>query len=594
MKFYPFENSLRKLSLRTVLILPYVVLVLLLAIAIGVLSYSTGNNAVLTVSNQLLEETVHRIGQAVDRHVVGSMATLEAAFPEGMRASDSIEPDFDIMRTRFWIATSLHIDPNNYVYYGNKAGQAIGLYRHSYKRGELRIKFKAEEHRKRYRIDGINGTPQFESLEEKYFDPRIRPWYLAGQKTTKDIWTSVYIDFGTLDLVATRARRVLDENGDFQGVVATDMPLYALNDFVSSLDISENGIAFILETDGRLIASSCSDNVRDDGKGRKTRVHAGESGNRLQQEIYERIKPYLAMDLENLGVQTMYFEAGSGKMIHLAFEQFKDSAGLNWVNVVAMPNEDYLGGISDNVYRTLAIAVVATIIVIIIGLWILNWVTTDLKLLSLAVNKVGRGVIEEPIDIRRNDEIGDLAKSFQAMQYRLQTDHLTGLPNRYAMEQCLNTAVQRYREKEDDSRAFAILFIDINDFKNINDTYGHDVGDQVLIEFALRLRTHVRPNDVVCRYAGDEFVIMLQGVLSKEDLAQIKSNIEKAMSEPLKMQDSSMQLSGSIGEAHFPGDAANMNELLILADRQMYENKLRYKAEKGLAWRRGAESHIVR
>lgn len=583
MKFFPLENSLRKLSLRTVLILPYVVLVLLLAIAIGVLSYSTGNKAVLTVSDQLLEETVYRIGQAVDRHVVGSMATLEAAFPEDMRASESIEPDFDIMRTRFWIATSLHIDPNNYVYYGNKAGQAIGLYRHSYERGELRIKFKAEDHRKRYRIDGINGVPLFDSLEEKYFDPRIRPWYLAGQNTTKDIWTSVYIDFGTLDLVATRARRVLDENGDFQGVVATDMPLRALNDFVSNLDISENGIAFIVETDGRLIASSCSDNVRDDSEGRKARVYAGESGNRLQEEIYERIKSYLGMDLELLGVQTMYFEDSAGEMIHLAFELFKDSAGLNWVNVVAMPDEDYLGGISDNVYRTLAIAVIATIIVIIIGLWILNWVTTDLKLLSLAVNKVGRGVIEEPIDIRRNDEIGDLAKSFQAMQYRLQTDHLTGLPNRYAMEQCLNSAVQRYREKEEDSRAFAILFVDINDFKNINDTYGHDVGDQVLIEFALRLRTHVRPNDVVCRYAGDEFVIMLQGVLSKEDLAQIKANIEKALSEPLKMQDSSMQLSGSLGEAHFPGDAENMNDLLIIADRQMYENKMRYKAEKGLA-----------
>ena len=136
------------LSLRSVLIFPYVALVVALAVAIGILSYLTGGHAVLTVSEHLLTETVSRISQAVDRHVVGSMATLEAAFPNGMLSPASIESDFNNMRTRFWIATSLHIDPNNYVYYGNRAGQAMGLFRHSLQKGELRVKYTPEEHAK--------------------------------------------------------------------------------------------------------------------------------------------------------------------------------------------------------------------------------------------------------------------------------------------------------------------------------------------------------------------------------------------------------------------------------------------------------------
>ncbi len=579
MNHLPLKNRMRNLSLRTVLIFPYVALVVTLAVAIGALSYFSGSHAVLTVSEHLLEETVSRISQAVDRHVVGSVATLEAAFPDGMLAPKSIESDFDNIRTRFWIATSLHIDPNNYVYYGNSSGQAIGLYRHSYQLGELRVKFKAEDHRTRYRINGIGGALQFDSVEEKLFDPRTRPWYLAGQQKNQDTWTSVYIDFGTQDLVATRARRVLDKNGAIEGVVATDMPLRALNDFVSNLKISPNGIAFILEPDGNLIASSCSPNVKEVGGGKNVRINAGESGHTLLTEIYRQLQPYLSQQFKELTLQTFIFEDSTGDKIHVAFELFEDAAGLNWINVVAMPSKDFMGGISNNIIRTVLLGIIATIIVVFIGLWILNWVTTDIKILSVAVSRVGSGYVEEPIDIRRKDEIGDLAKSFQAMQYRLQTDHLTKLPNRYAFEQYLKATIQQC-QNEDKGKPFAILFIDINDFKLINDRFGHDAGDQALIEFALRLRTHVRQNDFVARYAGDEFVILLKGVLSSQDLAPIRQNIETALSVPLKAFDSSLlKIGGAIGEAHFPDDADNAAELLIVADRNMYAHKATLKAE---------------
>lgn len=393
-------------SLRTVLIFPYVTLVIILAIAIGALSYQTGSRAVRTVSEHLLHETVNRIGQAIDRHVVGSVATLEAAFPNGMLAPSAIEVDFDDIRTRFWIATSLHMDPNNYVYYGNLEGQAIGLYRRSFEEGELRVKYTPGEHRKRYRLDGINGTPVYKSTEKALFDPRIRPWFQAAQESSQDIWTSVYIDFGTHDLVATRARRVLDKHGELQGVVATDMSLRALNDFVGSLDISPNGLAFIIEPDGQLIASSSSPNVKQNENGQNVRINAANSSHQLLTEIYQQILPNLPELEENGTIKTKFFNDKRGEQINVAFAMFQDNAGLKWINVVALPDRDFMGGISNNVMRNLCLGIFATIVVVFIGLAILNWVTTDLRQLSVAANNVGSGQQDTPINIRRNDEIG--------------------------------------------------------------------------------------------------------------------------------------------------------------------------------------------
>jgi diguanylate cyclase (GGDEF)-like protein len=570
-----------KNSLRSVLILPYVALVLCLAVVIGMLSYRTGSNAILTVSETLLKETVSRISQAIDRHVVGSVATLEAAFPNGMAAPVDIDRQIDEIRTRFWIASSLHIDPNNYVYYGNQAGQAIGLYRYSMDIGELRLKFKPEEHRKFYSLDGINGVPRFELEEEKLFDPRIRPWYKAGLKSSSDTWTAVYIDFRTQDLVATRARHVPGMNGEPDGVVATDMSLRSLNDFVSNLDVSPNGIAFIIEPNGQLIASSCSNNVLSIG-GKNVRVNAEESGNPLLSDVYMQLLPSISEKMDNQSPKTFFFTDRLQRNIHVAYDQVKDGAGLNWINVVAMPSQDFMGGIKDNVVGTIFIGVTATILVVLIGLSILHWVTKDIKILSVAVNKVGSGYREEAVSIQRKDEIGDLAKSFSAMQRRLQTDYLTSLPNRYAFEQYLKMAIEE-RQHGINTKPFAVLFVDLNDFKKINDLLGHDVGDQALIEFALRLKTNIRQNDFVARFAGDEFVIMVNDIQSKDDLEPIRTNIERALSAPLKLCDANpFEMGGAIGVALFPDDAETVEQLLIVADKKMYAHKALMKKKISL------------
>jgi len=549
-----------------------------LALAIGLLSYNTGSNAVQTVSEHLLKETVSRLSQAIDRHVVGSVATLETAFPDGVFAPEDIKTDVENIRTRLWIASSLHLDPNNYVYYGNKAGQSIGLFRKSIDAGELRVKYAAEDHRSFYQMYGINEEPKFFALEGKQFDPRLRPWFQAGLSNLEDIWTSVYIDFSTHDLVATRARRVDGADGKFEGVVATDMSLKSLNDFVSQLNISENSIAFIVEPNGMLIASSNSSNIKKDENGHNIRMTAYESDNLLLADVYSMIAPLISSSMTpSFEPETIRFTDQENRSIHVAYNKYEDEAGLEWINVVAIPSEDFMSGIKMNVFRTLLLGVLATLVVTVIGFIILHWVTKDIKLLSNAVNKVDSGYLEEPIHINRHDEIGDLAKNFSAMQKRLQTDYLTGLPNRYAFEQHLKASIKQDSMTES-TMPFAVLFIDLNDFKKINDVFGHDTGDQALKVFAAMLNDNMRQGDLAARFAGDEFVVMLNNIQNETELAPVMSNLEKSLCVPLELSDSLMMaLHSSVGVAYYPSNGTNVEELFVIADTKMYAKKAAMK-----------------
>lgn len=567
---------LQSISLRLVLIVPYVLLLVGLAVALGVLSYSAGSRALSTVSGQLLLETVGRITQAVDRHVVGSSAVLESAFPEGMPAPPTIEQDFHDIRNRFWVATSIHTDPNDYVYYGNEAGQGLGLYRRSSEEVELRMKLRADEHRAIYRYQGVDGHLEFVRRETTLFDPRTRPWYANGKTTDGHTWTSVYIDFGTLQLVATRARRVLGPDNEFAGVVATDVALKALNDFVGRLKVSPNGIAFIVEPDGNLIASSASANVVVLPDGSYGRLQAAESDHPLLKASYLTVRDRIAVVSDEKLPRVFEFVDPEGNQIHAAIDRVRDAAGLDWVTVVAMPASDFLGDVIENVRRTVVLATIAVMVAVAIGLGILSWVSRDLRSLAAVASRIGDGDLETPVGIVRRDEIGELARSFERMQDRLRTDRLTGLANREALLQQLQRRIEHARNDRLNPHV-GVLFIDLNRFKSINDNHGHEIGDQVLQEIANRLAHSVRAEDLVARYAGDEFVIVTDNVTDRPALDQVRLHVEAVLRAPLttpQIAGLGLSVGGAIGGALYPDDGDSPESLLRHADHAMYADKL--------------------
>lgn len=565
-------------TLRQMLTIPYVALVLIAASIIGLLSYLAGLNAVNTLSNYALSETVSRIAQAVDKHIEGSEAVLETAFPTDVLPPASIKDDLKELRTRLWLATSIHRNPNNYAYYGDRNGQFIGLYRFSETAAELRLREDGESARSIYTFSRIFGELGKPEIEERIFEPRERPWYKAGQGTTKQTWTAIYIDFKTLELVSTRARRVNDADGEFQGVVATDVSLELLNDFLRSLTLTPNGFAFIVEPDGNLVATSRGPHIQTTETNDNSRLNAAHSTDALLAAAYQSIKGQPRQDSPQIKPMTSSFEGPDGKKVQTGYFMLRDSAGLDWTIVVAVPRSDFMHSVEQNVQRTAWLAIAVCALIALVGLVVLNIISRDLRQLANAAKALGEGILFPGIPVHRNDGIGELARSFAAMQERLLTDRLTGIPNREAVIRRIEDRIIQNRRRRD-NLPFVVMFVDLNGFKAINDRYGHEVGDRVLVEVGQRLEASLRSEDLAARYGGDEFIVMLNEVSGRKDAITARAKLESVLAEPLQSLAQlgpvavSMTAGAAIGLSLCPEDGNDLDTLLNHADQDMYQRK---------------------
>lgn len=571
-------NRMSRIPLHQMLTVPYVVLVLLAAAVIGLLSYRAGHDAVDTLADQVLSETVNRIAQAVDKHIAGSEAVLDTAFPRDIVGPAAIQNDLESLRTRFWLATNVHRNPNNYAYYGNRSGQFFGLWRHSETEAELRLRTDPVSPRLFYRLMTMRGEPKRVLTEERVFDPRERPWFQVAQNAPGHVWTGIYIDFNTLELVATRARRVNNAAGDFEGVVATDLSLQHLNNFLKGLKLSANGFAFIVEQDGNLLATSRGPYLRKNGANQNARLNAAQSEDPWIAATFNIVKVLTARADEAAGTRTSFFTGPDGSIVQAGYVRLRDAAGLNWIVAVAVPRHDFMHKVTDNVQRTLWMAVLAALLIAAIGWAVLRLVSRDLRQLTAAAKDVGEGRLKSLLPTSRQDEIGELARSFERMQEHLRTDRLTGIADRATILRRINERIQRHR-RPDDNQPFAVLILDLNEFRQINDRFGIDLGDQVLIEIARRLQANLRDSDMAARFGGDGFAVFLDNVASIKDAQTARDKLEQLLAEPLRsLEQAAPELitfaaGAAIGMALYPEQGEDLQTLLRRADEDMWVRK---------------------
>lgn len=167
-------------------------------------------------------------------------------------------------------------------------------------------------------------------------------------------------------------------------------------------------------------------------------------------------------------------------------------------------------------------------------------------------------------------DVSTLKRSESKLAQLAHFDTLTGLPNRLLLDQTLSAALVRSKETH---TAVAVMYLDIDKFKLVNDTYGHGAGDTVLIEFSRRLERCVRASDTVARLAGDEFVIVLENLTSAAQPPILAQKIIDAMIAPYSLGEVALQLSTSIGIAYGHSASATPAELMASADKSLYAAK---------------------
>lgn len=198
-----------------------------------------------------------------------------------------------------------------------------------------------------------------------------------------------------------------------------------------------------------------------------------------------------------------------------------------------------------------------------------------IRRLEESIQRFGRGDLSSRIDLGRHDELGNLAGAFNTMAERFQKvqkeleylsihDHLTGLYDRGKFHELVNTEIQRAKRYD---RVFSILYIDIDDFQNINEKYGHLVGDSVLCSVAMQIKNAIRPTDAAARFGADQFAVMLSETAA-HGAHETSERIGRAISEnALNLGDGrKLRITVCIGGATYPEDAQDDTALFAYTD----------------------------
>lgn len=176
------------------------------------------------------------------------------------------------------------------------------------------------------------------------------------------------------------------------------------------------------------------------------------------------------------------------------------------------------------------------------------------------------GAIKEWVGV--HTDITEQSEYESRIEYMAAHDPLTHLPNRTSLHDRLNHLVQQLGERQ-----HAVLFMDLNRFKNINDSLGHEIGDGLLVELAHRLKAKLRPGDMVSRFGGDEFVFLFRDIKSEAEISRLANKILASTAKPIKVGLHKLTVTGSIGVSLYPRDGTTPSTLLRHADQAMYQAK---------------------
>jgi len=288
-------------------------------------------------------------------------------------------------------------------------------------------------------------------------------------------------------------------------------------------------------------------------------------------------------------------ETGSSRLVQLGMEEMVVHGRpltQNLMVYTTLPARE-LHSTSRALAAIVAISTIAAILFMAVLLFVMlkSMIIRPIQKLGGATHEISRGNLNVSVAISRDDEIGDLATAFghmsaslrnsaQQIEHMAYFDTLTGLPNRNNFSEMVDRAIA---ENAVAKNPMAVLFIDLDDFKNVNDNLGHDAGDMLLRDVAMRLSGCVRrngnqiqtgrPDDMIARLGGDEFVMLLTRVANATDAAAVARRLVKAVSAPFEFNGYSFHLGVSIGIATFPSDGETAEVLMRNADVAMYHCK---------------------
>ena len=364
-------------------------------------------------------------------------------------------------------------------------------------------------------------------------------WFTVPKATGKGVWLPPY-NTENLDVLVISYNLPVYRKNQFVGVIGIEIDCKTLDNVVENIRLFDSGYAFLMDADSHMIYHP-----------------AIKSG----QKMFSLPKSLLG---ENTPVQYR-FQGADKKAAWLSL-----SNGMRLY--VSVPISEINKSWQETVWRIVLASLVLLTVVSLIILRFTSRLTKPLHDLSEAVRQADSENPERKADYSKKDEVGILKTSLAHLDYKASHDELTGVLNRSGYELLLSSL---------DRESTYMIMLDVDNFKTINDTCGHETGDRVLVRLARVLKKHFRSEDYVCRIGGDEFVVfMVNTEKTQHDL--VASKIEDIRRELYESNDGMPSVTISAGIAH-GSDFSDTTAWFEEADAEMYQAKQRGKHAFGFS-----------
>jgi len=414
-----FNQLVAKHSLRTVLIIAFVSQLVIAVSLIGWLSFRNWQQAVDDLANQLRHEITTRVQQ----HLKAQMAIPHLVNQINI---DALELGFLKLNTlraldnHFWRQIQ-RFKTVSYIGLATETGEYIGaqirnngsiiievLDRHS---GGYLETWETDNQGKRTHISNLRP----------HYEPRKRPWYQVAQQANQPVWSDTYVYFLGRSLGISANHPCYDESGRLIAVASTDFTLIDIGRFLKSLTVGKPGQIFIIERSGTLIATSGMEKPFSVRKNQQPveQLPAQESRDLLTRTAVNYLNQHFG-DLATIDKEYQFDFFLLGEKHFLQVTPFIDQWGLDWLIVVVVSEADFLAQINANTQLTLLFSLVALLLAMFLGVMIARWISQPILRLNKAAKALAQGQWQALDKIERQDEVGQLAHSFQEMAHQLQ------------------------------------------------------------------------------------------------------------------------------------------------------------------------------
>ena len=414
----------RKCHLRTISIVPFVVQIVATVGLTGWLSFRNGQASVRDVAEKLSSEIGDRIGENVRSYTEISHLFLQIKAAE-VRSGELDLENFAVLERQFWDSTQL-TSAVSFIYYANERGEFIGINRYENDRPILWILDKPDiPQLSFYQLARPGDRDGF--LRREPYNPLTRPWYREAVSAGELTWSSVYPDFARPILVVSPMLPLYTDTGNLQGVLAIDLTLEQIGDFLGQLKIGQSGLAFIVEPSGNLVASSDGELPFIETEAGKQRLHATQSPNREIRSLATELEKQFGSFDRIPAKRPLVLEIENARQF-VNVTRFQDDRGLDWSIVVVVPEADFMARIAANTRNTIILCLVALGVTATIGFLSARYITQPILQVIEASQKIATGQCAAPVEARGIVELELLARAFNKMSADIKRSHaqLTG------------------------------------------------------------------------------------------------------------------------------------------------------------------------